>query len=556
MSSAIPLAVSQGDKPAQKEVQLDDGAGDNDDMLTDVNLVRHQPQYTGSRSGVATGSQHITALGVPDTLGNFVNYMPSRGHVPGDLHDILQGEATPSLLPRPRVSTTEPSDSLHATQTQRLEQTTLTQQPIAASATFLPRARVAAPVTDLPVPQTPPDRCGVRTPSSTRLPIFDSDSDDGASSPHMAKSFGSTNLKPEGSLAKPGIDSNDVIAQGSPERSRSTSQHPVLQEPGQVAQIDKGLPTMANAKPNQGGTGNPLTTVCTPRHRNQHGLEDTPGPHVHVRLQSSYSPILACQMSDTALRVCGKLVDGWLYSGNTATPPSHKNVCLQGPNDHSNNSGVSFGLTDDMLLPPYAGDIGKEIPEPGIDDYGASAEPASKQPVVAPLQTNRAGPDLDLAKGVASPPETMVKAAPPEPRAHTSGQVFPVRRSKHGATCDAQQGKPARGLKSITTPAEQLRQKDECIADLSAKIQSLQQQVHEHTRDTENQLSAATEAARAASETERQILKAAVAQAKQCLEAAQDSAARREAALQVWSLHYAADKGLCCLPCLKPCPEL
>lgn len=207
-------------------------------------------------------------------------------------------------------------------------------------------------------------------------------------------------------------------------------------------------------------------------------------------------------------------------------------TCLQGPNKNSDDPGVSFGLTEDMLLPPSAGDINTEIPSPEFDDCGATAELPSKQSAMPAHPTERAGQHLDPAKAVVSP-KGMVTSEPSKPRAHTSAQVVPVPRSRQDNTYVAQQGKPARGLRSITTPAEQLRQKDEVIADLSAKMQSLQRQLKEHKRDMETQISAATEAACAASETENEILKAAVAQAKQGLEAVKDSAARREAALQV-----------------------
>jgi len=284
-SSAISLAVDKGDKPAQKEVQFVDRTRQNDDVSTDVNLAGYKPRNTGSRSRVATESQPITSSGVPENVGNLVHNMPSRGRIPGDLHDTLQEGATPSLLPRPRVSGTGASDSLHATQTQPLQQTALTQQPIAATTSSLPRAHVAAPVVDLPLPQTPPDTRGVRTPSSARLPIFDSDSDDGATSCQMAKCLESTSLKPEDSLVTH-IDSNGITDQRSPDRPRSTSHHPVIQEPNQVAHVDRGLPAMGNGKPDQGSAGDSVRIVCTPRHNNLHRLEDTPRPHGHVCPQS------------------------------------------------------------------------------------------------------------------------------------------------------------------------------------------------------------------------------------------------------------------------------
>lgn len=190
-----------------------------------------------------------------------------------------------------------------------------------------------------------------------------------------------------------------------------------------------------------------------------------------------------------------------------------------------------------MLLPPPDDHDGADVPESSVrlERSGVTAEKRYMPPATPPNPTIGAGHDVLAGKTVDQSPHARLSAASSEVRGPMRAQTVTAVGNVQGHISAVRHHKPATTstLRSITTPAEQLRLKDEQITMLTAQVHALEKEVHEHQAEIAAQVTAAAEAERSATFTELEHLKVAVAQAKQDLQLAKDTTARREAALQV-----------------------
>lgn len=189
---------------------------------------------------------------------------------------------------------------------------------------------------------------------------------------------------------------------------------------------------------------------------------------------------------------------------------------------------MSFGMTDNMLLPLL-----------DTDALMPSTFESSQALELPPVMTSAAQPRYESGPGQTFPASPQ-KYPPGEPMAaavklHAMGCTVPMTQGPCSIKRNIPPAEPQtapRVLRSIITPAEQLRQKDETIAALNAKVHMLEAQVANHEVVMADQIAAAEKSVRAAAEVVHHSLKVAATQAEKDVEASKDHAAKREAALQ------------------------
>eukprot|EP00892_Ulva_mutabilis_P007133 jgi/Ulvmu1/4792/UM020_0077.1 len=323
------------------------------------------------------------------------------------------------------------------------------------------------------IPQATLDRRGPQASSSTRLPIFDSDSEEDISGLQVSQTRNTEAMKPDD----------------------ASLSHPECKGPtGAQARSNSHSPADGESNAN-------ITAKYVPPGS---GIVDA------ARVQ-------ATSRCSTPVHGRRAPMDATALSSVQATNIEHE------------DAGMNFGMTDDMLLPPA--ENGAAVDR--VSDRSKTPDPSRAMLPTVPPKTQNGPSQTSSSLKARRPTVTLapVSVRSDRPAHEAALKAKPTSCTDHAPVAEPQSA-PVRALRSIATPAEQLRQKDENITFLLAKVQTLESQVAAHQANAAAQVASATQSARAAAAIEHESMKAALAQAKQDLVAAKGHASTREAVLQ------------------------
>lgn len=252
-----------------------EGSGRTDDILPVFSTTAAPIRNTGLRSRAPAGDRSMTVSRKPDSEEGFLQSGPMHSSGTASLrerlHDELDDHLNHSRLPRPMVSTGTPADGPNSAPNQRLEDIPAPQARLADQVT---RGEQVSPPTAKPYAASPvpPDRRGNGTPSSARLPIFDSDSEEDIPAPQSVKA--------SDVVVDPNGHSDSVTEQRSPGQGRPRAQATDKQGPNRAESINSGLATARLVTSAQERSG---ATYPTPVHSRRDHAEDSVYGHVRPR---------------------------------------------------------------------------------------------------------------------------------------------------------------------------------------------------------------------------------------------------------------------------------